>query len=201
MHGDSAKESISFVPRQTINQECVNDNPTNEEPTCSPSNIFQRYGSLAELSTVAITEKEALDRQENWQSSDGSEPCLTIDVVNEIQSQDYICLSQAVGAQLEVKTTPTKIAPPVESTPCNDPLTPTANLKMLISVISPAIRDRDEKKRDLFVNNGQNFSEEGALEKPNAYNRKDKSLGLLCQRYVCNLIGYSTHCLCSIDSE
>ena len=184
MYDNNTNESLSFVPKQANFHKCVEDNPTDDQPPCSPSKIFQRYGSLAELSTIAATEKQALDRQENSQSSNSSESYLTVDVVNEIQSQDYNCLSQTVGAQLEVKTTPTKIIPSVESTPCNDPLTPTANLKMLMSVVSPAIRDRDEKKRDLFINNGQNLSEGVVIEKPNAYSRKDKSLGLLCQRYV-----------------
>ena len=177
MYDENTKESVNFVPRHTNDiQECEEDSPADKEQPCSPSKIFQRHGSLAELSTIAVTEKEALDRQVNSQISDSSESC---DNENDSQGQDYGCLSQNVGAQLEVHSTPTKITS-VENAPCNDPLTPTANLKMLMSVVSPAIRDRDEKKRDLFVTN---VSNNVVIEKPNAYSRKDKSLGLLCQRY------------------
>ncbi len=183
MHDENTKECVNFVPRHVSNiQEWVEDSPSDEQQPCSPSKIFKRHGSLAELSTIAATEIEALDRQENSQSSDSSEYCATVDVENDSQGHDYTYLSQNVGAQLEVQSTPTKISP-VQDIPCNDPLTPNANLKMLMSVVSPAIRERDEKKRDLFVNKVENVSDEIVIEKPNAYSRKDKSLGLLCQRY------------------
>ncbi|CAB4029816.1 transcription factor E2F7-like, partial [Paramuricea clavata] len=183
MYDKNTKESVSFVPRHlTMNiQESVEDSPMDEP--CPPSKIFQRHGSLAELSTIAVTEKQALDRQENSQCSDSSESSATVDVENDSQGQQFGCLSQNLGAQLEVHSTPTKV-PTVENTPCNDPLTPTANLKVLMSVVSPAIRDRDEKKRDLFVNNAGNMTDEVVIEKPNSYSRKDKSLGLLCQRFL-----------------
>ena len=178
MYDKITNESVNFVPRHTNDiQECAEDSLADNGQPCSPSKIFQRHGSLAELSTIAVTEIEALERLENSQSSDSSESC---DIENDSQRQDYSCLSQNVGAQLEVYTTPTKIAS-VEATPCNDPLTPTTNLKMLMSVVSPAIRDRDEKKKDLFVTNEPT---DAVIAKPNAYSRKDKSLGLLCQRYI-----------------
>lgn len=184
MYDKITKESVNFVPRHVtmIIPESVEDSPMDEQQTCPPSKIFQRHGSLAELSTIAVTEKQALDRQENSQCSDSSESSATVDVENDSQGQQFGCLSQNLGAQLEVHSTPTKIST-VENTPCNEPLTPTANLKMLMSVVSPAIRDRDEKKRDLFVNNAGNTTDEVVIEKPNSYSRKDKSLGLLCQRY------------------
>lgn len=67
------------------------------------------------------------------------------------------------------------------------PLTPTANLKMLASAVSPALRHREERKR-LFTDmqtSSSNCSESGdSLEGKSTpcFNRKEKSLGLLCQR-------------------
>lgn len=107
--------------------------------------------------------------------------------------------------------TPTK---PVDLKP-QEPLTPTANLKLLFSVASPEIRNRDIKKKQLFDENSlDSFSTEGAASSSasksedheeaglveldfdeNAFvalvgdgmlksTRKEKSLGLLCQRYA-----------------
>ena len=110
-------------------------------------------------------------------------------------------LSNAIGSLNPV--TPTK---PLD---CTDPLTPTANLKMLISVASPEIRIRD-KKKELFRQDESSqdslkveenavkaelCSEETDLSNATAtaddfdtssigasISRKDKSLGLLCQK-------------------
>ncbi|XP_028397405.1 transcription factor E2F7-like [Dendronephthya gigantea] len=182
---ENTTASTNFVPRQ-INSGIwieANESPTQEQPPCLPKRIFQKHSSLIELSAIAVTEKETLDKQESSQCSGTSACSSAIDIENKIQGQDYGCLNQNVGAELEVHSTPNKISS-IESTPCNNPLTPTANLKMLMSVVSPAIRDRDEKKRDLFVGNDDNVSNEIIIEKPNAYSRKDKSLGLLCQRFL-----------------
>ncbi|CAH2277940.1 transcription factor E2F7 [Pelobates cultripes] len=86
--------------------------------------------------------------------------------------------------------TPVKIV----DRPQADPWTPTANLKILMSAASPEIRDR-EKKKELFrpiENNepedtAQDFQFEVAddldeLEKRPS--RKQKSLGLLCQKFL-----------------
>ncbi|CAI9563871.1 unnamed protein product [Staurois parvus] len=85
--------------------------------------------------------------------------------------------------------------------PLADPWTPTANLKMLISVASPEIRDR-EKKKELFrpiENNEPEDNEPDAqqfeavddiddLEKRPS--RKQKSLGLLCQKFLARYPSY-----------
>ncbi|KAM4748871.1 transcription factor E2F7 [Rhinophrynus dorsalis] len=85
--------------------------------------------------------------------------------------------------------------------PQADPWTPTANLKMLISVASPEIRDR-EKKKELFrpIENdepeevspdSQQFDtvdEIHELEKRPS--RKQKSLGLLCQKFLARYPSY-----------
>uniref|UniRef100_A0A8C4PVV6 E2F/DP family winged-helix DNA-binding domain-containing protein n=1 Tax=Eptatretus burgeri TaxID=7764 RepID=A0A8C4PVV6_EPTBU len=95
----------------------------------------------------------------------------------------------------QTQTTPIKaVEAPAE------PLTPTANLKMLISAASPDMRDREHKKKELFrspVNNleedddeedeyeedVQEYAECEDLEKHSG-SRKEKSLGLLCLKFL-----------------
>ncbi|KAJ6651426.1 hypothetical protein lerEdw1_020999 [Lerista edwardsae] len=88
--------------------------------------------------------------------------------------------------------------------PLTDPWTPTANLKMLISAASPDMRDR-EKKKELFrpIENNE-FSgafpdslqcdvgddvtaDEYEKRRPS---RKQKSLGLLCQKFLARYPSY-----------
>lgn len=89
---------------------------------------------------------------------------------------------------------------PVKHQPLAEPWTPTANLKMLISVASPDIRER-EMKKVLFAlteNNEDKVKgadaaaaaveedaeveeEDDVAKKPS---RKQKSLGLLCQKFL-----------------
>ncbi|KAK5849371.1 hypothetical protein PBY51_009020 [Eleginops maclovinus] len=96
------------------------------------------------------------------------------------------------------------VAPPDHITPIkqaslSEPWTPTANLKMLISAASPDIRDREMKKvlfrpieneRETPVEEEAELEdsqfeaveeEEDADKKPS---RKQKSLGLLCQKFL-----------------
>ncbi|XP_071408280.1 transcription factor E2F7 [Pithys albifrons albifrons] len=87
--------------------------------------------------------------------------------------------------------------------PQADPWTPTANLKMLVSAASPDMRDR-EKKKELFrpiENSEQNDTpdslqydivddstvEEFEKRRPS---RKQKSLGLLCQKFLARYPNY-----------
>ncbi|XP_066447779.1 transcription factor E2F7 isoform X1 [Eleutherodactylus coqui] len=85
--------------------------------------------------------------------------------------------------------------------PLADPWTPTANLKMLSSVASPEIRDR-EKKKELFrpiENNepedtGLNAQQFDAVDDMDDLekrpSRKQKSLGLLCQKFLARYPSY-----------
>ncbi|XP_018106781.1 E2F transcription factor 7 L homeolog isoform X1 [Xenopus laevis] len=96
-----------------------------------------------------------------------------------------------------IPVTPVKVA----ERPQADPWTPTANLKMLISAASPEIRDR-EKKKELFrpiENNGIEKTDTDLqlmdcvddiddLEKRPS--RKQKSLGLLCQKFLARYPSY-----------
>ncbi|XP_027708399.1 transcription factor E2F8 isoform X2 [Vombatus ursinus] len=90
-------------------------------------------------------------------------------------------------------TTPTK---PKEISP-GEPWTPTANLKMLISAASPEIRNRDQKR-------GLSDNRSGILEAKDCLHehlsgdeyeksqpsRKEKSLGLLCHKFLARYPNY-----------
>ncbi|XP_006209349.1 transcription factor E2F8 isoform X1 [Vicugna pacos] len=90
-------------------------------------------------------------------------------------------------------TTPTK---PKEISP-GEPWTPTANLKMLISAVSPEIRNRDQK-RGLFDNrNGLPEAKDclhehlsGDEYEKSQPSRKEKSLGLLCHKFLARYPNY-----------
>ncbi|XP_038243855.1 transcription factor E2F7 isoform X3 [Dermochelys coriacea] len=88
--------------------------------------------------------------------------------------------------------------------PLADPWTPTANLKMLISAASPDMRDR-EKKKELFrpiENSEQNdvfpdsvqydMVDDGTVDEfeKQRPSRKQKSLGLLCQKFLARYPSY-----------
>ncbi|XP_069084892.1 transcription factor E2F7 isoform X1 [Pleurodeles waltl] len=97
--------------------------------------------------------------------------------------------------------TPIKLIDKTQS----EPWTPTANLKMLISAASPDIRDR-EKKKELFRPIENNAQDDGAPETVQAGadavddgtvddyekrpSRKQKSLGLLCQKFLARYPSY-----------
>ncbi|XP_074126936.1 transcription factor E2F7 [Sminthopsis crassicaudata] len=94
--------------------------------------------------------------------------------------------------------TPVKLA----DRPQAEPWTPTANLKMLISAASPDMRDR-EKKKELFrpiENKNDVFSDslqldavgEGPIDEfeKQRPSRKQKSLGLLCQKFLARYPSY-----------
>ncbi|KTF91884.1 hypothetical protein cypCar_00029129 [Cyprinus carpio] len=78
-------------------------------------------------------------------------------------------------------TTPTKGL----EAPSSDPWTPTSNLKMLISAASPEIRNR-EKERAVDSGESENSQEpeQGEEVEKLQTSRKDKSLGLLCYKFL-----------------
>ncbi|NXG00500.1 E2F7 factor, partial [Sakesphorus luctuosus] len=87
--------------------------------------------------------------------------------------------------------------------PQADPWTPTANLKMLVSAASPDMRDR-EKKKELFrpIENSEQSDTPDALQydivddstveefEKRRPSRKQKSLGLLCQKFLARYPNY-----------
>uniref|UniRef100_A0A8C0PED5 Transcription factor E2F7 n=1 Tax=Canis lupus familiaris TaxID=9615 RepID=A0A8C0PED5_CANLF len=95
--------------------------------------------------------------------------------------------------------TPVKLVDQRQQT---EPWTPTANLKMLISAASPDIRDREKKKGlfrpienkdDAFTDSlqldvvGDGSVDEFEKQRPS---RKQKSLGLLCQKFLARYPSY-----------
>ncbi|XP_006892078.1 PREDICTED: transcription factor E2F8 [Elephantulus edwardii] len=90
-------------------------------------------------------------------------------------------------------TTPTKAKEISEG----EPWTPTANLKMLISAVSPEIRSRDQK-RGLFDNRSGLPEVKDCLHEhlsgdefeKSQPSRKEKSLGLLCHKFLARYPNY-----------
>ncbi|XP_045681397.1 transcription factor E2F8 [Phyllostomus hastatus] len=84
-------------------------------------------------------------------------------------------------------TTPTK----PKETSQGEPWTPTANLKMLISAVSPEIRNRDQKRGLSDNRNGLPEPKDclhehlsGDEYEKSQPSRKEKSLGLLCHKFL-----------------
>lgn len=87
-----------------------------------------------------------------------------------------------------IPVTPSRLA--VSADAC--PWTPTANLKLLLKAVSPEIRFKDQQeaeKNSLLQRNERKTDESGLEQWENSaerneqmISRKDKSLGLLCQR-------------------
>ncbi|XP_041741071.1 transcription factor E2F8 isoform X1 [Coregonus clupeaformis] len=82
-------------------------------------------------------------------------------------------------------TTPTK----GRETGTGEPWTPTSNLKMLISAASPEIRNR-EKELCMDPEGGDAMDSELGEEGEKQISRKEKSLGLLCHKFLARYPDY-----------
>ena len=188
------------------------DDVESECDSSSHSIPLARYPSLAELSSIATNceaNKMVSDALPVHHKTDMPAPS-TEDCKHQITSQLNSIWKQGPPS------TPPKVADTSKNTTNqtgDDPLTPTANLKMLVSAASPAIRDRETKKRELFPGQNANTFEvlhtaasalilnskqsevlggEKCIKDDSSQldcggnkitvSRKDKSLGLLCQK-------------------
>lgn len=143
-------------------------------------------------------------------------PCEEFSMVKGSKSKNNnckICQQNNCGGRCDKENTPqSTIKSTEEMTPkkdlnksLNEPLTPTANLKMLVcaaSVLTPAANLIQEEKRQLFVNDKippkpegkenciktERFQENKQVKKGQLLGRKEKSLGLLCKRCFLNNI-------------
>lgn len=82
------------------------------------------------------------------------------------------------------------------------PLTPTANLKLLLSAASPAIREREMMQQNTSRNVCRSILTDAAADVTEEfeYSRKQKSLSILCSRFVhvsvCMCLWYVCLCVC-----
>lgn len=197
---------------QDVSGRCDDTESELECDSSSKSIPLMRYPSLDELSTVAIrcetsnaVSQVLLEEEKTAMPAPKAENCR-YNQTTSIWNQDLPATPPKAADSAKTSTNQSG----------DDPLTPTANLKMLVSAASPIIRDRDTKKRELFPGRNSNTFEAlhtaavtnlvlnsnrpGSLEDENCVNensspmdtggnkitisRKDKSLGLLCQKFL-----------------
>ncbi|NWY54957.1 E2F8 factor, partial [Chionis minor] len=96
--------------------------------------------------------------------------------------------SHSVLAEIQPGCQPLTTPPKPKETLPADPWTPTSNLKMLISAASPEIRSR-EQRRELSNNASQEHLSGDEYEKSQP-SRKEKSLGLLCHKFLARYPDY-----------
>ncbi|XP_068711100.1 transcription factor E2F8-like isoform X4 [Montipora foliosa] len=197
---------------QDVSGRCDDTESELECDSSSQSIPLMRYPSLDELSTVAIrcetsnvVSQVLLEEEKTAMAAPKAESCR-YNQTTSIWNQDLPATPPKAADSAKTSTNQSG----------DDPLTPTANLKMLVSAASPIIRDRDTKKRELFPGRNSNTFEAlhtaavtnlvlnsnrpGSLEDESCVNensspmdtggnkitisRKDKSLGLLCQKFL-----------------
>ncbi|NWY48632.1 E2F8 factor, partial [Sylvia atricapilla] len=96
--------------------------------------------------------------------------------------------SQLVLTERQPDCPPLTTPPKPKETPPADPWTPTSNLKMLISAASPEIRSR-EQRRQLSDSSSEEHLLGDEYEKSQP-SRKEKSLGLLCHKFLARYPDY-----------
>ncbi|XP_042302104.1 transcription factor E2F8 isoform X2 [Sceloporus undulatus] len=141
------------------------------------------------------------ENKEN-QSFEAHEPTVKTPLKETTASNSFLAeIQPTTSGHLTTPPKPNEVSP-------RDPWTPTANLKMLISAASPEIRNREQEKK-LSDNRSESFEEHlsGDEYEKSQPSRKDKSLGLLCHkflaRYPCypNLSEKNEICLDEIAEE
>ncbi|NXE45240.1 E2F8 factor, partial [Casuarius casuarius] len=105
--------------------------------------------------------------------------------------------SPSVLAEIRPGCHPLTTPPKPKEIPAADPWTPTSNLKMLISAASPEIRSR-EQRRGLSDNTSEVLQAKHCLQEQlsgdeyekSQPSRKEKSLGLLCHKFLARYPNY-----------
>ncbi|NXB76974.1 E2F8 factor, partial [Donacobius atricapilla] len=105
--------------------------------------------------------------------------------------------SQLVLTERQPDCQPLTTPPKPKDTPPADPWTPTSNLKMLISAASPEIRSR-EQRRQLSDSSSEVLQTKHCLQErllgdeyeKSQPSRKEKSLGLLCHKFLARYPDY-----------
>ncbi|NXO26064.1 E2F8 factor, partial [Cisticola juncidis] len=105
--------------------------------------------------------------------------------------------SQLVLTERQPDCHPLTTPPKPKETPPADPWTPTSNLKMLISAASPEIRSR-EQRRQLSDSSSEVLQTKHCLQEhilgdeyeKSQPSRKEKSLGLLCHKFLARYPDY-----------
>ncbi|NXR91135.1 E2F8 factor, partial [Hypocryptadius cinnamomeus] len=105
--------------------------------------------------------------------------------------------SQLVLTERQPDCQPLTTPPKLKETPPADPWTPTSNLKMLISAASPEIRSR-EQRRQLSDSSSEVLQTKHCLQEhllgdeyeKSQPSRKEKSLGLLCHKFLARYPDY-----------
>ncbi|NWS90849.1 E2F8 factor, partial [Toxostoma redivivum] len=105
--------------------------------------------------------------------------------------------SQLVLTERQPECQPLTTPPKPKETPPADPWTPTSNLKMLISAASPEIRSR-EQRRQLSDSSSEVLQTKHCLQEhllgdeyeKSQPSRKEKSLGLLCHKFLARYPDY-----------
>ncbi|KAM6392782.1 transcription factor E2F8 [Pluvialis apricaria] len=122
-----------------------------------------------------------------------SEPCRSVLKTPLKQAATSHSVLTEIQPDRQPLTTPPK---PKEILPA-DPWTPTSNLKMLISAASPEIRSR-EQRRELSNNTSEVLQAKHCLQEhlsgdeyeKSQPSRKEKSLGLLCHKFLARYPDY-----------